>query len=117
MDIRFDSVTARQTVTPIQATANALHKPADEPAESTGEATGEATDRAARAPAVAHLHERIQTLHRELRFRVDESTGLTVVRVVEAETGDLIRQIPAQSVLEMHAARESSRGQLLREQA
>lgn len=113
MHIRFDSVTARQSVPPIQATANALHKPADEPTESTGEAT----DRAARAPAVAHLHERVQTLHRELRFRVDETTGLTVVRVVEAETGDLIRQIPAQGVLEMHAARDSKRGQLLREQA
>ncbi len=116
MDIRFDSVTARQSVPPIQATANALHKPADEPTEST-ESTGDATDQAARAPAVAHLHERVQTLHRELRFRVDETTGLTVVRVVEAETGDLIRQIPAQGVLEMHAARDSKRGQLLREQA
>jgi flagellar protein FlaG len=48
---------------------------------------------------------------------VDETTGLTVVRVVEAETGDLIRQIPSQTVLEMHAMRESARGQLLREQA
>ena len=70
-----------------------------------------------RAPAVTHIDDRVQSLHRELRFRVDETTGLTVVRVVDAETGTLIRQIPSQPVLEMHTARDSTRGQMLREQA
>lgn len=113
MEVRLESITSRQTVTPIQAAASALRKPADEPAEPA-EDTGSKT---ARALAVTPIEEHVQNLHRELRFRVDETTGLTVVRVVEAETGDLIRQIPSQTVLEMHAMRESARGQLLRDQA
>ena len=113
MDIRFDSVPARPTVTPIQAPARAVPEPADQPTEQARDSA----DRTAHAPAVTPIENRVQTLHRELRFRVDETTGLTVVRVVEAETGTLIRQIPSAPVLEMHAACEATRGQLLREQA
>jgi flagellar protein FlaG len=114
MDIRFDSVPARQALTPIKATAKAAQgAPADAPAGQVRDAN----HGPARAPAVTPIDDHVQTLRRELRFRVDETTGLTVVRVVEAETGTLIRQIPSQLVLEMHAAREATRSQRLRERA
>ena len=114
MDVRFEPVASRHSVKPIQPTADALHRPGDEPAGPAQDGQ----DRAARAAAsVTPLQERVQSVRRELRFRVDETTGLTVVRVVEADTGTVIRQIPSRNVLEMHAARESHSGQLLREQA
>jgi flagellar protein FlaG len=113
MDIRFDSVAPRQTVTPVSPATDAIHKQAGEPDDPARDAPTPASA----AQPVTQLQDRVQTLHRELRFRVDETTGLTVVRVVEAETGDLIRQIPSRNVLELHAALESASGLLVRERA
>ncbi len=42
-----------------------------------------------------------QMLKRELQFDVDEDLGRTVVRVVDKDSGELIRQIPSEEVLEM----------------
>jgi flagellar protein FlaG len=56
-------------------------------------------------------------VHRELRFKVDENTGQTVVRVVDQETGRLIRQVPNQNVLDLNAFLDSISGLLLQEQA
>lgn len=50
--------------------------------------------------AVARLQDHVQTLHRELHFRVDEVTGQTVVRVVDVDTGELVRQMPSQQALD-----------------
>ena len=113
MDVQFDSVAPRQAVTPIQPVADTTRRPGGE----ADQPTHETLRREARPPAVTNLNERVQNLHRELRFRVDETTGLTVVRVVEAETGDLIRQIASQNVLDMHALRAPERGLLLHERA
>jgi flagellar protein FlaG len=79
-------------------------------------------DRAAAADAsveqvVTQLQDHVQSVHRELRFKVDENTGQTVVRVVDQETGRLIRQIPNQNVLDLNAFLQSISGLLLREQA
>jgi len=114
MDVRLDSVTHRQTVTPVQATADAASKP---PTDTQAKASEEARARQARAAAVTQLQESVQDVHRELRFRVDEATGQMVVRVVEPETGTLIRQIPDQNVLELHAFLESTSGLLVQEKA
>jgi flagellar protein FlaG len=70
--------------------------------------------------AVARLQDHVQTLHRELHFRVDEVTGQTVVRVVDADTGALIRQMPSQDALEKRQIiddMQANSGLLLREQA
>ena len=70
--------------------------------------------------AVARLQDHVQRVHRELHFRVDETTGQTVVRVVDADTGALVRQMPSQEALETLQTVETLQagsGLLLREQA
>ena len=67
--------------------------------------------------AVTQLQDHVQSVHRELRFKVDENTGQTVVRVVDQETGRLIRQVPNQNVLDLNAFLDSISGLLLQEQA
>jgi flagellar protein FlaG len=114
-------------VQPPAATSPAPDAPANGPAadgtrtdtSATGQAADQAAgaDRAALARTVAQLQDHVQTVHRELRFRVDETTGQTVVRVVEADTGRLIRQIPDQNVLDLVAFLDSVSGLLLRERA
>jgi len=44
--------------------------------------------------AVTEINEYVQSIKRDLHFSVDEDSGLTVIRVRDTETGELIRQIP-----------------------
>lgn len=70
--------------------------------------------------SVARLQDHVQALHRELHFRVDEVTGQTVVRVVDTDTGELVRQMPSQEALDTLQTIETLQagsGLLLREQA
>jgi len=62
---------------------------------------------------VAQLNDHMQNLNRSLKFTVDEQSGETVVRVIDAETDKLVRQIPAQEVLDVRNAIEKYRGILL----
>jgi flagellar protein FlaG len=43
----------------------------------------------------------VQNIARELNFSVDETLGKTVVTVVDQSTGELIRQIPTEDMLEL----------------
>jgi flagellar protein FlaG len=48
---------------------------------------------------VGQLNELVQAIRRELEFSVDEQSGRTVITVVDAETREVIRQIPPEEVL------------------
>jgi flagellar protein FlaG len=48
---------------------------------------------------VKRLNEHVQTINRNLQFSVDEDSGRSVIRVVNAETQELVRQIPSEEVL------------------
>lgn len=41
----------------------------------------------------------VQSIQRQLRFSVDEVTGRKVVKVIDAETNETIRQIPAEEIM------------------
>lgn len=62
---------------------------------------------------VAQLNDYVQHLNRNLQFSVDEQSGTTVVKVIDAETDELVRQIPVQEVLDASNAIEKYRGLLL----
>jgi uncharacterized FlaG/YvyC family protein len=51
--------------------------------------------------AVQNLNDFVQKTRRELNFSVDEQTGRTVVKVIDHETKDVVRQIPAEEILEV----------------
>ena len=44
--------------------------------------------------AVSEINEYVQSIQRDLHFSVDKDSGLTIVRVRDKESGELIRQIP-----------------------
>lgn len=54
---------------------------------------------------VSQMNEYIQREQRDLSFSVDETTGSTVIRVLDRESGDVIRQIPEEVFLRL--AREA----------
>jgi len=43
----------------------------------------------------------VQNITRELNFSVDEELGKTVITVIDDETGDVIRQIPNEDILQL----------------
>jgi len=57
------------------------------------------------APDMVRAAERLNQLAREaardLRFRVDDLSGRTVITVLNSTTGEVVRQIPAEEVLNM----------------
>jgi flagellar protein FlaG len=49
--------------------------------------------------AVQHLTELMSETQRSLRFQVDEISGRTVITVLDAETQEVVRQIPSPEFL------------------
>jgi flagellar protein FlaG len=81
----------------------------DKPAPKTPPVDMNAAVRAAAKQIDSYL----RSVGREVEFRVDEDTGMTVVTVRETATGDVIRQIPNEEVLELARRFQKSSGALL----
>lgn len=58
---------------------------------------------------VVKLNDFAQSVSRQLQFSVDEESGKTIVKVIDAETGETIRDIPPEEILKMqNQLREAS---------
>lgn len=68
--------------------------------------------------AVLTINRVLQTSNSNLEFRIDQSSKRTIVRVVDTESGELIRQIPSDAALAIaESIGELQSGLLLRQQA
>ncbi len=68
--------------------------------------------------AAQMINKAIQTFSSNLEFSVDDAAvGKTVVKVVDKETGDMIRQIPSEEALDIARALDRLQGLLIRRQA
>jgi flagellar protein FlaG len=65
-----------------------------QPSSSTAEIPKQAVEN-----AVEQMKDFSQVMSRQLQFDVDEDSGKTVVRVLDKDSGDIIRQIPSDEVL------------------
>lgn len=50
---------------------------------------------------ISDLNSLAQQMHRELRFSLDDESGEMVIKVIDKETDQVLRQIPSQEVLEL----------------
>jgi flagellar protein FlaG len=79
-----------------------------------GTAQGRATVSAEMVDRVAQdVADRLQTNQRQLQFSVDSETNSTVVRVIDSETKELIRQIPSEELLAISRRLEAATGLLV----
>jgi flagellar protein FlaG len=53
------------------------------------------------AEAVSNITDYVQSISRDLQFKVDEHAGGTIVTVLDHETQEVIRQIPSEEVVAM----------------
>jgi flagellar protein FlaG len=117
---------------------NAVSAPSEQPREvANRQAAGEvapATGNTAPAPqdqrnaedagiaaaldeALSTLSEHVQNLQRTLQFSVDKESGQTIIKVMDSETKEVIRQIPAEEMLIIARRLQAASGVFLVERA
>lgn len=112
--MRGEEISARATIPTIQALrpasqAQVAETPRAEAAAGKKEGDASASpsavaekdpgvDRVQLEEALASVKDRLAA-SRMLDFRIDDSTGVTVVKVLDEESGDLIRQLPPEQVM------------------
>ncbi|HEU4485450.1 MAG TPA: flagellar protein FlaG [Povalibacter sp.] len=63
--------------------------------------------------AAAQIDSYLQSVGREVEYRIDEETGRTVITVRAKSTGEVIRQIPNEEVLQLAQHFQSGSGVVL----
>lgn len=66
---------------------------------------------------VLAINKTMKALGRDITFSIDEDSKRTVVKVVDQETGDVIRQMPSAEALEIGKALDKLQGLLIRQSA
>jgi flagellar protein FlaG len=67
--------------------------------------------------AAETLNRQLESASHDLRFSLDESTGKMIVRVVDTDTGEVIRQIPSEELLAISRSLDRLKGLLFDQQA
>ena len=67
--------------------------------------------------AAQKINEALQTVSQKLEFSVDKDTEAVVVKVMDKETGEVIRQIPSEELLKIAKALDKLQGLLVKDQA
>lgn len=67
--------------------------------------------------AVNQIQQFTQSMARNLNFSVDEETGKTVIKVMDSQTNEIIRQMPSQEAIDIAQALGRIQGTLLNDKA
>lgn len=59
----------------------------------------------------------VQSMGRELNFSVDQASGYSVVRVINPQTGEVIRQLPSEELLKIAEMFEQTNSALVNQKA
>ncbi len=63
------------------------------------ELPAQVVDTADISETVTEINDIIRSVQRDLAFNIDEDSGRTIIRVIDSESGELIRQIPSEDFL------------------
>lgn len=66
---------------------------------------------------VDELNDYVQNLHREIQFSVDNESNKTIIKVIDANTGEVIRQLPPDEMMQLVKRLDALDGLLVREKA
>jgi len=67
--------------------------------------------------AVRKIEDVVSPAAQDLRFSIDDETGITVVKLIDTETHTVLRQIPTEEVMEISKALDKLQGLLVRNKA
>lgn len=89
----------------------------DEVPSKAVEAVKETVNPASLKQATEKLNQAIKMMASNLQFVVDEDTGIDVVKVVDTDTKEVIRQFPSDEILAIAKAFDKLQGLLVRDKA
>lgn len=92
-------------------TSSVLIAPVERPSDTA--VTERAPEPVQLAQAVDNLNQRFKESRTDLRFSIDEDSGRTVVSIVDAEDGRLLRQMPTEEALRVAKALDQAIGTLI----
>jgi flagellar protein FlaG len=69
------------------------------------------------AQAIDKVQDFVAPITAELRFTIDEESGMRIVKVVDQATSEVIRQIPSEELVEIAKTLERLQGLLIRQKA
>jgi flagellar protein FlaG len=98
------SIAARQAAAPVQ-TVNAVQQAAEVPKMSDVD------------NAVKKINEAMKGLSRNLEFSIDSDSNRPIVKVVDQDTDEVIRQMPTPEAIEIAKALDRLQGLLVRHKA
>ena len=97
----------------VAPTANSeVTSTAVEPSVSNPQQSAENLDTAVKA-----VNEFVNTVNKDLQFSVDGDTGKTVVKVIDKNTNEVIRQVPSEEMMVIAKALNSIKGLLVQQKA
>lgn len=67
--------------------------------------------------ALEEVRQAVKPVAQSLHFSLDKDTGRTVVKVMDTETNEMIRQIPSEDILKIAKAIDKLQGLLIKQQA
>ncbi|HNR84760.1 flagellar protein FlaG [Ottowia sp.] len=77
----------------------------------------DAPDRETLLQAVDEVKKAIAPVAQNLLFSIDDDTGRTIVKIVDSQTDEVIRQMPSEEVLAISKAIDKLQGLLIKQQA
>lgn len=114
--------TTRQGRAELVALQESLQPVADGPAgkvagEIAATKEAQATNRDQLDEAVKAVNDFVNAINNSLEFSIDDDTGITVVKVVDVETKEIIKQFPSEEVLSIAKALDGIKGLLVQQKA
>ena len=67
--------------------------------------------------AVMEVQKMVQSKASNLQFSIDQESGKTVIKLLDSQTGDLIRQIPSEEMLAISHSLDKMQGLLFKQKA
>ncbi len=125
MDTQFARMASQQAVTPQRSgasdtppeTAAVNELRSTQRPEQAGGSAGAEPDRETLLQAVEDVRKAIEPVAQNLLFSIDDDTGRTIVKVVDAQTDEVIRQMPSEEVLAISKAIDKLKGVLIQQKA
>lgn len=74
-------------------------------------------DKANLEHAVKRLSDYVSTTQAQINFSIDETSGIRVVKIIDSQSKDVIRQIPSEEAIQLANVLDKLQGLLVKDQA
>ncbi|MDB5888639.1 MAG: flagellar protein [Rhodocyclales bacterium] len=110
-------VTPASAVSPSSALARETHDASDAQATPSEAVAATPPSREQLDQAMSEVKKALAPVARNLQFSIDDATGRSVVKVVDASTNEVIRQIPSEELLAITRSIDKLSGLFVKQKA